>query len=126
MDFTRDTGLEIQLSFLVNLAFTCCRTLLGLLLFASAVAPFCEAGVLAILDGVELVGGGGEGLPLAAADNADGERVFRRDSAMESDTACDLGDVVFGGGGGGGGEGGVVREDDGGERGALSLADAEL
>jgi hypothetical protein len=70
-------------------------------------------------------GGGGEGLPLAAADNADGERVFRRDSAMESDTACDLGDVVFGGGGGGG-EGGVVREDDGGERGALSLADAEL
>jgi len=55
-DFTRDTGLEIQLSLLVNLAFTCCRTLLGLLLFASAVAPFCEAGVLAILDGVELVG----------------------------------------------------------------------
>lgn len=71
-------------------------------------------------------GGGGEGLPLAAAaaaKNADGERVCRRDSAMERDTACDLGDVVFGGGGG---EGGVVRDEGGGERGVRTSADADL
>jgi hypothetical protein len=42
-----------------------------------------------------------------------GERQCRRDSAMETDTASDLGDVVLGGGGG------VAGEEGGGERGAL-------
>lgn len=60
-------------------------------------------------------GGVGEGRRwLTGTGSVDGERQCRRDSAMETDTACDLGDVVLGGGGGG-----VAGEEGGGERGAL-------
>jgi hypothetical protein len=48
--------------------------------------------------------GGEEGFMLG--ENADGERPRRRDSAMDTDTACDLGDVVVLEGGGGVDEGG--------------------
>lgn len=63
-------------------------------------------------------GGGGEGRRWHTGTGSvdGGERQCRRDSAMETDTACDLGDVVLGGGGGGGG---VAGEEGGGERGAL-------
>lgn len=59
--------------------------------------------------------GGGEGLMLTTA-NADGERQCRRDSAMDTDTACDFGDVVMGGG-----KGGVNGDEGGGESGGATV-----